>query len=114
MCSKTSKLSSSSGLLQCVAGRCSEMQRGVVCCSVKQPYVFEDLKAVEQLRSVAVCCSVLQYVAVCCSMLQCVAVRCSEIQCGAVCCSVKRSVLQCVALYCSMLQCGVARCSVLQ
>jgi len=51
---------------------------------LKQPHVFEDLKAVEQLRSVAVCCSVLQCVAVCCSVLQCVAVCCSVLQCVAV------------------------------
>jgi len=39
-----------SGLLQCSAGCCSELQR------------------------VAACCSVLQCVAVCCSVLQCIVV----------------------------------------
>ena len=65
------------------------------------------------LRSVAVCCSVLQCLAVCCSVLQCVAVCCSVLQCVAVCGRVR----QCVAVYCSDDMCTnsvAACCSLLQ
>ena len=54
-------------MLQCVAVRCSVLQRAVVCCRV--------------LQSVAVCCSVLHRVAICCNVLQCVAVCCNALQC---------------------------------
>jgi len=81
------------------------------------------------LRSVAVCCSVLQCVAVCCSVLQCAAVCCSVLQCVAVCCGVLQfvaavimknsynhnsstGVLQRVAMCCSVLQCVAMCCNV--
>jgi len=113
--------------LQCVAVRCSALQRVAACCSV--------------LQCVAVRCSVLQRVAVCCSVLQpstystllhknganlrpamqnehkthsnksrhmkyhvqCVAVCCSVLQCVAVCCSVS----QCVTTH--KVSCAVSR-----
>jgi len=63
----------------------------------------------DQVKRVAVCCSVLQCGAVCCIVLQCVAVCCSVLQCVAVRCSV----LQCAAVCCSELQCVAECCSVL-
>ena len=94
-----------SGVLQCVAVRCSVLQCVAVCCSV--------------LQCVAVCCRVLQCVVVRCSALQCngvnVVVMChvqssGVLQCVVVCCSV----LQCVAVWSSVLQCVAVRCSALQ
>jgi len=57
--------------LQCVAVRCSALQRVAACCSAVQ--------------CVAVCCGTLQRVSVCCIVLQCVAMRCSVLQCVAAC-----------------------------
>jgi len=78
-----------------------------VCCSVLQ-CVAVWLNGSQVC--VAVCCSVLQgeytqsirSVAVCCSVLQCVAVCCSVLQCVAVCCSVAEWL---TSVCCSVLQC---------
>jgi len=69
--------------MQCVAVRCSVLQRVAVNYTGKCNII---------------CYSALQSVAVRYSALQCVAVRCSALQCVAVCCSV----LQCVAVRCNV------------
>jgi len=125
-------------VLQCVAVRCSVLQRErrfisaftlpVRCVSEAATWNSDGMPEV--------CCSVLQCVAVCCGGLQCVAVGYSVLQherrfisaftipvrCVSeavtwhpdgmpeVCCSV----LQCVAVCCSVSQCVAWRCSVLQ
>ena len=61
-------------VLQCVAVRCSLLQRVAVCCISSTPRLHPRchlLQSIEQIEQcVAVCCSVLQCVAVCCSVLQ--------------------------------------------
>jgi len=81
-CSTTSA-TNFSGVLQCVAVRCSVVQCVAVCYIVS----LEMLNNIcdEFRRCVAVCCSVVQIVAVCCSVLQCGR---SVLQCGTVWCSV--------------------------
>ena len=119
-------------MLQCVAMRCSVLQRVVNFVSAPRA------NGIWICVFVAVFCNVLQCVAVCCSALPCVAVGCSALQCVAVRCSVLQCVVllqcefviqliafegqffevQCVAVYfavcCSVLQCAAVCCSVVQ
>jgi len=60
-------------VLQCVAVCCG------VCACVMCVYDITYIRC--DIKSVCVCCSVLQCVAVCCSVLQCVAVCCSALAC---------------------------------
>jgi len=83
------------GLLQGVAGGCSVVQRGAVCCSVWQCIVV----CCRALQRGAVYCSVLQCECIavyCCLSLPCVAACCSTLQCVSVC----HRVLPCVAVFC--------------
>ena len=81
-------------LLQCVAGRYSELRCGLVRCSVLK--CCPRRLRVDQ-GTVAVCCGVLQCFTVCCSVLQCVAVWCCVLQrvtgVAAWCCAVQRVAL---------------------
>ena len=128
-------------MMQCVAVRCSALQRVAVCfgmfwyvtvrCSALHSTTYTILLLVLPiLQCVAVCCNVLQCVAVCCtvlhtpyfylycpscSVLQCVAVCCNVLQCVAVCCSVLQSTTYTIfLLVLPILQCDAVCCSVLQ
>ena len=79
-------------VLKYVAMCCSVLQCVEGCCSVQtfenvylhtqfhEVEVSTEVRDVDKLWAIAVCCSVLQCVAVCCSVLQCVAVCCSVLQ----------------------------------
>ena len=109
-------------MLQRVAGCCSALQRGAVCCREMLPAVKQcTAEARQDARLMGAV--VLQCVAVCCSVLQCVAACCSvshkKFTYGEA--SYGRRKTGCasdwrcrVAVCCSALQCVAVRCSVLQ
>jgi len=78
--------------MQCVAARCSALQRAAVRCSMLQCVAAEyssiHRAAHLQLKHAApVNCSALNCVAVCRSTLHCVVLHCVVLPCVAVCCS---------------------------